>query len=125
MSLGRAGEDYLEAILLLRRRKGSVRAVAIAEELGVSRASVCVALKGLREKGCIIVDGDNEIYLTELGQKIAESVNERRQLFLALFVQLGINQELAAADACRLEHAISRESFAALKQYLLTTGISV
>ena len=107
MSLGRAGENYLEAILLLRRRKGSVRAVAIAEELGVSRASVCVALKGLRKKGCIIVDEDNEIYLTELGQKIAESVNERQQLFLTLFVQLGINQELAAADACRLEHAIN------------------
>ena len=106
MSLGRAGEDYLEAILLLRRRKGSVRAVAIAEELGVSRASVCVALKGLREKGCIIVDEDNEIYLTALGQKIAESVNERRQLFLALFVQLGINQEPAAWSMQSVERAL-------------------
>lgn len=125
MSLGRAGEDYLEAILLLGRRKPCVRAVDVAEELGVSRPSVCVALRGLKDKGCVTSDEDNFLHLTEQGRAVAETVNERRQLFQALFVQLGIDPARAAADACNMEHAISSESFAALKQYLRRTGMSV
>lgn len=125
MTLGHSAEDYLETILRLGRKNGSVRAVAVAEALGVSRASVCVALRGLKDKGCVVVDENNQIHLTALGREIAETVDERCQLFLTLFRYLGVDPNLAAADACRMEHAISGESFAALKQYLQRTGVSV
>ena len=110
-----SAENYLETILILKERNGSVRSVDIAAEMGFSKPSVSVAMKNLREQECVTMGADGLIALTEKGQKIAEGVYERHTLFTQWLVSLGVDAATAAQDACRIEHVISEESFKRLK----------
>lgn len=113
-----SAENYLETILLLKQRNGSVRSIDIAAELEFSKPSVSVAMKNLREQGCITVDGNGQIALTDKGLQIAESVYERHTLFTQWLVSLGVDPRIAAEDACRIEHVISEETFQAIKKHV-------
>lgn len=113
-----SAENYLETILVLQQRNGSVRSIDIAAELEFSKPSVSVAMKNLREKGCITVDGDGIISLTPEGRRIAEGVYERHILFTQWLISLGVAPEVAAEDACRIEHVISEESFRAIQRHV-------
>ncbi len=113
-----SAENYLETILVLKERNGSVRSVDIAAEMGFSKPSVSVAMKNLREQGCISVGEEGLISLTEKGLQIAESVYERHTLFTQWLISLGVNAETAAEDACRIEHVLSRETFEAIKRHV-------
>ena len=113
-----SSENYLETILMLQQKKGSVRAVDIAHELGFSKASVSVAMKNLRENGYIAVEHSGNITLLDKGREIAESIFEKHKVLSALFIQLGVPPEIAAKDACKIEHVLSPETFNALKAHM-------
>ena len=115
-------ENYLETILILHNRSGEVRSVDIASEMEFSKPSVSVAMKNLREEGCITVDKSGYITLTESGREIAERVYERHLLFTSWLISLGVPEDIAAEDACRIEHCLSEESFAAIKKYVRNNG---
>jgi Mn-dependent DtxR family transcriptional regulator len=115
MSVRASAEDYLETILLLSRKAGAVRSVEIGEEMGFSRPSVSVAMKKLREDDLIRVDSDNYITLTKKGETIAARVYDRHETLYDFLVSLGVGKKAAAADACRMEHILSEESFSAIK----------
>ncbi|MCM1543212.1 MAG: metal-dependent transcriptional regulator [Blautia sp.] len=110
-------EDYLKVIYILSKKK-EVHGSDIAGELRVSRPTVSVALKALAEEGYIFVDNTHEIHLTERGKKIARDTYERNSTFRQLLTGLGVDEKTAAADACEMEHAVSRESYEALKRLL-------
>lgn len=116
-------ENYLETILILRNRLGNVRSVDIAAEMEFTKPSVSVAMKNLRNEGCIEVDKNGYITLTKQGLEIAESVYERHLLFTKWLTSLGIPKEIAEEDACRMEHCLSAESFTAIKAYIEKNGI--
>lgn len=113
-----SGEDYLETILVLHNRNGEVRSIDIAAELDYSKPSVSVAMKNLRERECITVDKGGYITLTEKGRAIAEKVYERHVLFTNWLISLGVSEDTAAEDACRIEHCLSAESFEAIKKFV-------
>ncbi|MBQ8170899.1 MAG: metal-dependent transcriptional regulator [Oscillospiraceae bacterium] len=113
-----SGEDYLETILVLQNRNGEVRSIDIAEEMDFSKPSVSVAMKNLRERECITVDKNGYITLTEKGREIAEKVYERHILFTAWLTSMGVPEDIAAEDACRIEHCLSSESFEAIKRHV-------
>ena len=113
-----SAENYLETIHMLSKHKPYVRSIDIANELSFSKPSVSVAMKNLRENGYICVNENNEITLTESGRKIAETIYERHTLLSNWLVALGVDPKTAAEDACRMEHVISSESFAAIKQHV-------
>lgn len=119
MSVHESGEMYLEAILVLGRERGSVRSVDVGEYLGYSKPSVSRAMGILRREGCITVDKDGTILLTEEGRSVAEKIYERHTVLTKLLTGLGVNRETAAADACKMEHAISDASFEAIKRLTL------
>ena len=118
MKSNESAENYLETILLLSRRNPVVRSVDIAAELGFKKSSVSVAMKNLREGGHITVTKEGFIYLTESGKEIADMIYERHELLSSWLVQLGVNENTAAEDACRIEHVISKESFEAIKRHI-------
>lgn len=118
MDQKQSSEDYLEAILMLSERLPVVRSVDIANELGYKKPSISVAMKKLREKNLITVNDSGYIYLTDAGKAIAEEIYERHTLFTKWLSKLGVNPSVAANDACRIEHAISKESFEAIKKYI-------
>ena len=113
-----SSENYLETILVLTQRNGSVRSVDIAAELEFSKPSVSVAMKQLRENGCITVNGDGLISLTDKGREIAEVVYERHTLFTNWLVSLGVDKQTAAQDACRIEHDLSDETYEAIRRHI-------
>lgn len=115
MQIKESAENYLETILMLQKRKGSVRSIDIANELEYSKPSVSVAMKNLRTEGYIAVDSDGFITLLEKGQQIADKMYERHTLLTKFLVSLGVDAEVAAHDACKMEHVISPESFNAIK----------
>lgn len=117
MSVHESGEMYLEAILVLTKKTGFVRSIDVSEYLGYSKPSVSRAMGLLRQGEYIVVESDGAITLTQKGQEIAEKIYERHTLLTDLLVRIGVSQETAAADACKLEHAISDESFLALKRF--------
>ncbi len=117
MSVHESGEMYLEAILVLSRKNGFVRSIDVSEYLGYSKPSVSRAMGILRSGEYIVVDKDGAITLTETGQTIAEKIFERHTVLSKLLMRLGVSEETAAADACKMEHAISDESFLAIKRY--------
>lgn len=117
MVIHESAENYLETILILSKRQGQVRSIDIATELNFSKPSVSVAMKNLRQSGYITVNDNGHITLTEMGLEVANSVLERHQLITSLLVALGVSPEVAAEDACRMEHVISEESFNALKAH--------
>lgn len=112
-------EDYLETILILSQKKGKVRSIDIAGELEYTKASVSVAMKGLREKNLITMDEVGYIELTDTGRKKAENVLERHTLLANCLMKLGVSEEVAMKDACKMEHDISEETFEALKKHCL------
>ncbi len=113
-----SGEMYLETILVLSIRKNLVRAVDVAEEMGISKASVSRALAKLKGDSCIIVDGNGHIAFTERGRAIAEKIYERHQVLTEVLTAIGVDREIAAKDACKIEHDISDETFAAMKRHM-------
>ena len=113
-----SGEMYLETILILGIRNNMVRAVDVAEEMQLSKPSVSRALSKLKGESCIIVDENGHIAFTEKGRAIAEKIYERHRVLTEILTALGVTQETAAADACRIEHDISDESFEAMKKHL-------
>lgn len=117
MHTNESAENYLETILILSKSRPVVRSVDVAEELGFKKSSVSVAMKNLREKGHITVTREGFIYLTDSGSEIAEMIYERHQLLTTWLIQLGVPDDIAAEDACRIEHVISAESFAAIKNH--------
>ena len=114
-SLYASGEDYLEAILVLKKQKGMVRSVDVARHMGVSKASVTRATTILRKDGFLKMDREHYIYLTSAGRVTAEKIYERHQFFTNRLIAAGVEPKQAEQDACRMEHAISDESFAKLK----------
>lgn len=116
MKILESAENYLEAILQLTERNGSVRSIDIANELDFSKPSVSVAMKNLRENGYIIMDSGGLITLTEKGYEIAHAVYEKHVLLRDWLIALGVDSETACNDACRIEHVISDESFEAIKR---------
>lgn len=113
-------EDYLETILVLSTRQPEVRSIDIATEMHFSKPSVSVAMKNLKNRGYITVTDDGFIHLTTNGRRLAESVYERHSILSAWLTRLGVDPSVAAADACRMEHDISPESFEAIKTYILS-----
>ena len=118
MKIQESAENYLETILILGKSHPVVRSVDVAEELGFKKSSVSVAMKNLREKNHITVTKEGFIYLTESGRQIAEMIYERHELLTAWLVRLGVEEETAVRDACRIEHVISAESFEAIKNHI-------
>lgn len=113
-------EDYLETILLLSKKRTKVRSIDIVSELGYTKASVSIAMKGLREKGLVLMDEDGYLSLTEEGRKKAEKVLEKHELISNWLIKLGVSKDVAIEDACRIEHDISDETFDLLKKHCLT-----
>lgn len=111
-------EDYLETILILSGHLANVRSIDIANSLNYSKPSVSVAMKNLRQKNYITVSEDGFIRLTDTGRSLAEAVYERHSLLSEWLIHLGVNPDTAVADACRMEHDMSPESFEAIKKYL-------
>ena len=118
MHVHESAEDYLEAILMLREKKGQVRSIDIANELNFSKPSVSIAMKKLRESGLIEMDAGSLITLTPAGMEIAARIYERHRILTDLLIRLGVSPETAAADACRIEHDISEETFQKLKAHI-------
>lgn len=118
MSNTRSSENYLETILMLSKKLPVVRSVDIAIELNYSKPSVSVAMKHLREDGCIVVSQAGFITLTEKGMEIASSIYERHTVLTKWLISLGVDPKVAAEDACEMEHQISDESFRAMKKFI-------
>ena len=117
MKVMESAENYLETILVLQNRLPQVRSIDIVNELGFSKPSISVAMKNLREKGLILMNRDGHITLTDSGRQIAEMIYERHTLLTKWLTALGVDEKIAAEDACRIEHVISRESFDAIKRH--------
>ena len=117
MRLQESGEMYLEAILVLSKNQGRVRSIDVSEYLGYSKPSVSRAVGLLKSGAYITVEDDGALILTDSGREIAEKIYERHTLLSELLVKMGVSEETAAADACKLEHAISDESFNAIKSF--------
>ncbi len=118
MSIQESGEMYLETILVLTNEKEGVHAIDISEHMGFSKPSVSRALGLLKKEALIVVDGDGHITLTREGRALAETIYARHRVLTALLVHLGVDEETASADACRMEHAISDETFRAIQTYM-------
>lgn len=111
-------ENYLETILVLSKKLPVVRSVDIANELGFKKSSISIAMKNLREKEYITVTDAGFIYLTNSGRELAESIYERHEVLSNWFIKLGVPEDIALEDACRIEHFLSKESFAAIKAHI-------
>ncbi len=120
MKTNESVENYLETILSLQSKNGIVRSIDIAHELSFSKPSVSVAMKNLREKNYIEVDDNGHITLTDTGQKIAENISERHRVVAAALMALGVTEETAVLDSCKIEHVISEESFVKIREHLKT-----
>ena len=118
MHMQESGEMYLETIHVLYKKNGHVRSVDVSEYMGYSKPSVSRAVGLLKNGGYISVDKDGSITLTELGYEVANKIYERHTVLTQFLVQLGVSQEVAAEDACKLEHAISDESLKAIKNFI-------
>ena len=117
-------EDYLETILMLQKSRGQVRSIDIANEMNFTKPSVSVAMKNLREKGYITMDSTGYITLSEAGRRRAEDVLERDTILADLLMHIGVSKETALADACKVEHDLSEESFEAIKRALRSSKLS-
>lgn len=115
MILRQSAEDYLETILILTNRKGVVHSIDVAHEMDFSKPSVSRAVSNLKNEGYLIMKENGELVLTEKGQAAAEKVYERHTILTGLLVQLGVPQDIAAEDACNVEHVISTETFDRLR----------
>lgn len=123
MIIHESAENYLEAILMINNKKGFVRSIDIANELGFSKPSVSVAMKNFREEGYINVDADGLISLTEKGENIAFSMYERHNIIAKVLMALGVDEQTAYDDSCRIEHDISEQSFEKIKEYFVNNNL--
>ena len=114
MEILRASEDYLEAMLMMKEKHGYVRSIDVAEFLGVTKPSVSYATKRLRESGHITMDKDGLITLTDTGMAVASSMLDRQKTLTAFLIDIGVDKETAEADACKIEHDISQQTFEAI-----------
>ncbi|MBR3918015.1 MAG: metal-dependent transcriptional regulator [Clostridia bacterium] len=117
MSIHESGENYLEAIFNIRKRTGTCRSVDVARELGFSKPSVSIMMRELRENGFIEIDDANDISLTASGMKIALSISERHEIISRTLIMLGVPEDIALSDACKIEHDLSAVSFEKIKEY--------
>lgn len=115
MKIHESAENYLESILFISKRQATVRSIDIVNDLGVSKPSVSVAMKNLRENGYILMNRDGHITLTDAGRSIAEMISERHTILTEWLIRLGVDEATAQKDACRMEHVLSKESFEAIK----------
>lgn len=122
MKILESGENYLETILMLKESKGSVRSIDIVRQMNFSKPSVSRAMSLLRENGYITMDKEGWIQLTESGMEIASRIYERHRLLTKWLMALGVSPEVAAEDACRMEHDISNETFEKLKAHIEKAG---
>lgn len=122
MHKNESAENYLETILMLSKKLRVVRSVDIANELGYKKSSISIAMKHLREKNHITVSPEGYIDLTESGLAIAEMIFERHEILTKVLTDLGVSEETASEDACRIEHVISQESFDAIKDHIVKYG---
>ena len=118
MNIHESGENYLEAILMIRNRTGGCRAIDVARELGFSKPSVSIMMRELREKGFIQIDESNDITLTKEGSAVAESIYERHEVIAHLLMAIGVPEETAYLDACKIEHDLSPITFEKIKGHL-------
>lgn len=118
MNLQESGEMYLETILRLTDKMNSVRSIDVSEEMGFSKPSVSRAIGLLKSGGYVLVSPEGYLSLTDIGREVAMKVYERHKLITALLESLGVSEDTAVADACKIEHCISDESFAAIKNYM-------
>lgn len=118
MVIHESAEDYLESILILRERLGSVRSIDIVNELGFSKPSVSIAMKKLRENGFITMAADGLISLNDSGMEIANRIYNRHKTLTKLFTILGVSEEIAAEDACKVEHDLNDETFARISEFV-------
>ena len=117
MKIQKSAEDYLEMILMLTEQKGYARSVDIAAELGVTKPSVSFAIKRLRENGYIEMDKDGLITLTDSGREIATQIYNRHKMLTAFLVSIGVPEDIAKEDACKIEHDLSQESYEAMCRF--------
>ena len=115
MEIHASGEDYLEAILVLHKKMGTVRSVDVARHMEVSKPSVCHAVATLKKGGFLLIDVDHFLHLTDLGREVAEATYEKHRFFTDRLIEAGVDPETAERDACRIEHVISEETFERLK----------
>lgn len=118
MGIHKAGQDYLEAILMLKNHNGTVHSVDIAEKMGVSKASVCFATKALLANGYITMNSIKEIELTRKGVALASIIYERHRFLSRWLESLGVDSQTSEHDACRMEHDLSVKSFSAIKRFV-------
>lgn len=118
MIIKESAENYLESIFVIKKQKGFVRSIDIANDLGVSKPSVSVAMKNFREEGYITVDPDGYIDLTSKGLEIANRVYERHEIISEALMAIGVSKESALVDSCKIEHVISEESFLRIKEFV-------
>ena len=118
MKIQQSAENYLETIYMLTKKHGSVRSIDIANELGFSKPSVSIAMKNLRENGYIDVSGDGKIILLPPGEEIALNLYARHTILTRALMHLGVSEDTATEDACKIEHILSEESFNAIKTHL-------
>lgn len=123
MKIQRSSEDYLETMLMMQEKHGFIRSIDIAANLGVTKPSVSYAVKRLRENGYITMDGDSYITLTETGMEIAKRMYERHKLLAEFFIRLGVDEDIARQDACKVEHDLSEETFAAICAHAKAQGV--
>ena len=116
MKLHASGEDYLETILVLQKKLGMVRSVDVARHMEVSKPSVCHAVATLRDGGFLMMDEDHFLHLTDVGRKVAEKIYERHCFFTEQLITAGVDPKTAEADACRIEHTISQDSFEKIRR---------
>ena len=116
MKLYVSGEDYLEAILVLQKKLGMVRSVDVARHMEVSKPSVCHAVATLRDGGFLTMDEDHFLHLTDVGREVAERIYERHCFFTEQLIATGVDPKTAEADACRIEHIISQDSFEKIRR---------
>lgn len=118
MKIYESSEDYLEAILIVREQKGLVRSIDVVNYLGFSKPSISIAMKRLRENGYINMDEAGVITLLPEGEAIAQRIYERHRVLTECFIHLGVDPETAAADACKVEHDLSDETFQKIKEHI-------
>ena len=117
MALHQSGEDYLEAILMLQKQRGNVRSIDVAQHLGYSKPSVSRAVSILKADGYITMESDGRLELTQEGIQIAGKIYERHKMLTDWLIRMGVSPEVAAEDACKIEHDISLETFECLKKH--------
>ena len=125
MNIHESAEDYLEAILILRERQGAVRSIDVVRQLELTKPSVSVAMKRFRENGYIEMDADGFITLLPPGEEIAQRIYGRHKLLTQFLILLGVSEETAAADACKMEHDLSEETYARIKEHAAKFGMDL